>query len=275
MNYLYGLIEGLLAGFFGLLPLSSSGHRLMIGRAISLPSAEGLAFFAELGALLAVVIACRKTFFGMLKGFGQIVEKKKKGIYRRKKAPMDLMLLGYLLIACIPPFAAVIIREIYDYTEKFSQSLLWAGIGFLFSAGLIFIGAHSLCKNWKAEDIKGGHAFKLGLFRAVAGIIPGLSPLGATASMGMNMGFEPCFAADFAILLSAPSLLGSILWRIFGIGARSGFSFGGAVIAFAVAAISGYLAILLLRWLVKKEKFGLFLFYCLAAGIGAFVLNKF
>lgn len=273
MNYLYGLIEGLLAGLGEFLPLSSSGHRLMIGQLLDLPAEGHLALFGEIGALLAVLIACRKSLLGIARGIGESIKKAKAGKFRRKKAPRELLLLIALLIACIPPAAAAIVGIFYDYTAAIGQNLTWAGIGFLLSAGLIFIGSHSLCRNWEALELKGGQAFKLGLFRAIAGIVPGLSPIGTTAAMGMNMGFTPAFAAEFSILLSAPSLLGSILWRL-GTGVSwSGFAIGPAAISLVVAAVFGVFAIWLLRFLVKREKFGIFMIYSLAAGVAALVLQ--
>lgn len=270
MDYIYGLIEGLLKGLGEFLPLSSSGHRLILKNWITLPAQGSLALFAEIGALLAALLLCRKTLAGIIKGIGDAAEKAKKGRFRRKKAPKELMLLGFLLLASLPPAAAAVIKHFHDFTASISASLLWAGIGFLLNGGLLFIGSHSLCRKWEVMEMKGGHALKLGLFRAVAGMVPGLSPFGATAAMAMNMGFEPTFAAEFSILMAIPSLLGSILWKIGSVGS---IFWGPALISLISAAFAGALAIFLVRILVKKEKFGLFMFYSLAAGVAAFVLN--
>ncbi len=260
MTYLYEMIRGLVLGLGEILPISGSGHLTILEQANLLPA--GNTALAQLGVLLAVVLVYHRTVWGMLTGICAMIKGSFTGTFKWRKAGKDQMMAAYLLLASLPLVLMAVLRQYIAV----GGGLLFTGIMLLVSAGLIFIGSHSLCRSWTVQDMKPSHAFKWGLFRA-ASILPGLSPSGVAISMGLNMGFNRQTALDFSFMLTVPAILCDLCSS--GVGALSLAGLAGLAAA-AAAAIS---AIFLLKWLVKNDRFGWFMVYCALAGIAAIVLN--
>ena len=254
------MIRGLVLGLGEILPISGMGHLTILEQANLMPS--GSTAPAKLGVLLAVLLVYHKTVFGMLGGICAMIGGLYKGTFKWRKAGKDQMMAVYLMLASLP----LILMAAFRQFIAVSGGLLFTGIMLLVSAGLIFIGSHSLCRNWTVQDMKPAHALKWGLFRAVS-ILPGLSPSGVAISMGLNMGFDRQTALDFSMLLSVPAILCDLC-----LGGGGAFRPAGLAGLFA-AAVTAAAAIFLLKWLVKKDRFGWFMAYCAAAGIAAIVLN--
>ena len=100
--------------------------------------------------------------------------------------------------------------------------------------------------------------------------IPGISRSGSTICAGMALGFQRSFAVRFSFLLSLPAVLGATLLEVLDVLKEE----GGVnpellpiyLTGMAVAAVVGYCSIYLVKLLSEKGKFGLFAFYCWAAG---------
>lgn len=260
MTYLYETIRGLVLGLGEILPLSGFGHLTILEQAGLLPA--GSTAPAELGILLAVILVYHKTVWGMLTGICSMIKGSFNGTFKWRKAGKYQMMAVYLLLASLP----LILMAVFRQYIAVGGGLLFTGIMLLVSAGLIFIGCHSLCRNWTVQDMKPSHAIKWGLFRA-ASILPGLSPSGVAISMGLNMGFDRQTALEFSFLLTVPAILCDLCS-----GEGGAFSLAGLA-SLAAAAVAAVAAIFLLKWLVKKDQFGWFTVYCALAGIAAIVLN--
>ena len=110
-------------------------------------------------------------------------------------------------------------------------------------------------------------ALLVGIGQAIA-LCPGISRSGMTITSGCFAGFERKFAVRFAFLLSIPAVLGAnILSLKDAIDAGIDYASIPAYLAgVAVAAVSGYACIRLLRYVADKGRFGAFAYYCWAAG---------
>lgn len=273
MEHLQGLIAGILQGAGEFLPISGSGHRLLLDEIAAVPAqTAGLTVLMRLAVLAAVVLVYRKTVWQMITGFVAMVGGILGGTFKWRKASRYQMLAVYVLVALIPVGLMGLAQKYYDFTAKFAGNLLFVGIMMLATAGLLFIGGHSLCHGWTVLDMKPGHAFKLGLFRAVA-CLPGLSPTATTLTMGINMGFKGADAAEFSFMLSIPALLGGALWNIKKVGTVAAVGVGPAMVAIIAAFGAAVGSICLTKWLVKKEKLGIVMIYCILTGVAAMVLN--
>ncbi len=274
MNYLYSFLLGVLQGLGEFLPVAGSAL-LLIGKEFGLP--EDLIQSANLdgilrwGALLAVLLVCRKTVFGLLGGIGTMIKGLFNGTFKWRKAGKYQLMAVWLLVATLPMAVLAFIQMYYDVLGRWSDHLLFVGAMLLVSAGLIFIGSHSICHRWTLRDMKMGHALKLGLFQAVA-CLPGLSRTGTTLSMARNMGFEKETASDLAIMMTLPTLLGTNLLRIGTRTMPSAGEWGILAVGFGSAFVFGVLALLLFKWLLKKDWFGYTMYYCILAGVIALVL---
>lgn len=276
MDYLYSFILGLIQGLGELLPISGSGHLLMVKKLMDLPQElvenNALDVLLRLGTLAAVIIVFRKAVWGMITGFFSMVAGLFKGTFKWRKANRYQMMVVYLILATLPLLGVALIRHYFDYTAMLGDNLMFVGFMLLLTAGLLFIGDHSVSRNWDVTDMKPAHAVKLGLFQAFA-TLPGFSRSGSTISMGMNMGFDREAAVEFSFMMSIPAVLGANLLRLEELKELGSADIGVIAVALATAVISGIGAIVLLKWLVKKDRFGWLVAYCLMAGIAAIVLN--
>ena len=275
MNYLYGILLGLMEGLGELLPLCGRGHLQAVKEYGLLPAAflenEGLEVLLRLGALLAVVLVFHKAIWGMIAGFCSMIAGLFKGTFKWRKATRYQRMAVYLLLSTLPLLAAGLLRQKVDYTAMVSGNLLFTGFMMLLSGGLLFIGDHSECKNWQIADMKPSHSIKLGLFQAFA-TLPGVSRSGITLSMAMNMGFDREAALEFSFMMSLP-FLGSELFRAETLSALGALEWSVAAVAAAAAVISGIGAILLMKYAVAKDRLFWPTIYCAAAGIAVVVLG--
>ncbi len=276
MNYIYGCILGLIQGLGEFLPISSSGHLQIVRSLMHLPE-EAKALFdngaldvlLHLGTLLAVFIAFRKTVWGLITGFITMIVGLFKGTFKWRKASKYQLMSVYVILATVP---LLIVPLIGDYTDALSDNLLMIGSMLIVTAALLFLGTHSIEHHWTVQDMKPVHAIKLGLFQ-VAATLPGLSRSGTTISMASNMGFDREAAVEFSFMMSIPAVLGANLLKLDEIKEIANLDLGPVIAAVATAAVAGIAAIALLRWLVKKDRFGVFVYYCLGMGVFAIIWN--
>ena len=105
--------------------------------------------------------------------------------------------------------------------------------------------------------------------------MPGISRSGTTITTGMTVGLNRAFAVKFSFLMSIPAILGANILNLFKAAEAEGESVAlvPCLVGMAVAAITGYFAISLVKVLADKGKFGKFCYYCFAAGVVTIVLS--
>ena len=110
-------------------------------------------------------------------------------------------------------------------------------------------------------------AVTVGLFQCVA-LFPGVSRSGSTTAAGLFCGLEKNTAVEFAFILGIPAILGGSVLEI-GDAVHSDMEVNWILmgIGFVIAAVVGFLAIKLVKWLLKKDRFKIFGVYTLLLGI--------
>jgi undecaprenyl-diphosphatase len=258
MNILNAVILGIVQGLGEFLPVSSSGHLVLLQKVFGI--SEQTLFFDTMlhtGTLFAVVVVLRNDIIAIL---------------RRPIQPLT----GFLIIATIPAvFAALVFSKQIEYIFN---SGLFLGISFLITAVLLCV-AELLSKHIssaegykKAEKMNWLDAFIIGIFQAIA-IPPGISRSGATISGALSRRLDRNFAARFSFLLSIPAILGALVLNLKDLaknGAAAG-SIGAEVIAGTLtAAIVGFFAVKLMLKIVREKS--LFGFAIYTAVLGALIL---
>lgn len=275
MNYIYSVLLGAIQGLGEFLPVAGSGLLLIAKKLLGVPEEliQNPAMDAALrwGALLAVLLVFHRTGWELLKGLGSLIKGLFNGTFKWRKAGKYQMMAVYLLVATLPMAVLAFIQQYYNVLGRWSDHLLFVGAMLLVSGALVFIGSHSICHGWTAQEMKVGHALKLGLFQAVA-CLPGLSRTGTTLSMACNMGFERQTALEFSFMMAVPTLLGTNLLRLGALTPPTPGEWGLLAVGFGAALLFGALAAALMKWLIQKDRFGWTMYYCLAAGIAAVVL---
>lgn len=177
----------------------------------------------------------------------------------------------YVLIATVPLIVVIFVK---DAIETAMMGLLPVGIMLLVTAGLLFIADHSIEGKKTVDDMKPVHAFKIGLFQ-MAATVPGLSRSGSTISAAINMGFDRETAVEFSFILGIPAVIGANILNVKDM-IQAGIDSSRIpiyLLGVVTAAVAGVLAIKLVKYISKKDRFGWFVIYCLLAGVTAIVLS--
>lgn len=215
---------GIVEGITEWLPISSTGHMLLVDEFIPLEMSEAFKemFFVviQLGAILAVVVVFwNKMFpFSLKKG-------EKTGPLIRKDV---ISMWIKVVVACIP--SAVLGLLFDDFLEShFGNAPTIAAM--LIVYGIAFIAVEAWNKNRTPltktlEQISWKTAFVIGLFQVLA-MIPGTSRSGATIVGALLIGVSRTAAAEFTFFLAVPTMLGASLVKLI----KFGFAFTGAELA--------------------------------------------
>jgi len=265
---LKAIILGIVQGLSEFLPISSSGHLVIVEHILNF-SEGGLAFevFVHFGTLLAVVWVFRKDLLKMIKSIPDIFRLKKPDMEqdRRDYALMDI----YIIIGSIP--AAVIGLLFEKYIEKIFESHVLA-LSMLFLTGLIVWSSRYTREN--RESMNGTHALLIGFAQAFA-IIPGISRSGSTIVTGLWLGIKRDYAARFSFILSVPVIFGATLFKLKDLldTPPAQNEIVHLTIASLAAMISGYFAIIWLLDIIRKQKLEWFGIYCIIVSIVGLILT--
>lgn len=249
---LAAIIWGLVQGLTEFLPISSSGHLVVVpaflergGMDIASPSLQVSAVL-HLGTLIAVLLYFRSDVLKVLR-------------FRSDPEGRRIMLL--VAIGTIP---AIIGLPLESTLERFQDTV--ANVGWtLIATGVILLIGQRLATGVRVL-IEGRvpDAIVVGIAQAFA-LIPGISRSGITISTGNGRGFRPVEAARFSFLLGIPAIAGAGLTQLPDV-LDAGFE-AELLVGLLVAAISGYLAIAWLLAALRRTGLIPFAIYCLAVGL--------
>lgn len=291
------ILFGILEGITEWLPVSSTGHLILLNEWVQFnicESEEKLAAFMEvfdvviqLGAILAVVIIFFKDIwpFGWKKAdaSAEDIAKEKSGwCFGRILIWKDIIFLWIkIVVACVP---AMIYGFLLDswMEEKMAPYKPVIVAVMLILVGIVFIVAENHYKGRQAKIITAEAldyrlAFWIGVFQLAAAVLPGTSRSGATIIGGLLLGLSRSVAAEFTFYLAVPTMFGASLLKVVKF-LLEGLSFTSieimillisSVIAFAVSVI----VIKFFIAYIKKHDFKVFGWYRIV--LGAVVLVYF
>ena len=257
---LFGIVEGITEW----LPVSSTGHMIILDEFIKLDcTPEFLEMFLvviQLGAIMAVVILFWNKIFPF-----QFKDKTKPVIEMDK-----IMLWVKIVVACIP---AAVVGLLFDdvFEALFYHAIPVALALIIFGVAFIIVerrnkGAKPRIKT--LNDITFKTALIIGVFQLIAAIFPGTSRSGATIVGALLIGVSRSVAAEFTFFLAIPVMFGASLLKIVKFGLsftaiEAGMLILGMVVAFAVSVF----VIKFLMDYIKKHDFQVFGWYRIILGI--------
>ena len=258
MTYLQGIFLGLIQGLTEFLPVSSSGHLLMMRNLMGLGDIPVLFdVLLHVATLIVVFVMFRATIAKLLASlFRWIVRKTVDGDSRNMK------LIGIILIAVF--ITGVLGLGISELDLSDTPKIVFPF--YLVTAVLL----------WFTRKAPGGREYKdLGVMDGVItgiaqgfGVLPGISRSGITISTGLYRKMNREVAAEYSFLISIPAILGALLLDLKDAGEMmSAISLPVLSVAFLTTLISGFLALWLLVKLINSGKFYLFSFYLVPLGI--------
>ena len=259
MNAIQGLILGIVQGLTEFLPISSSGHLLVLQKIFGIDT-DGqllLNILLHLGTLVAVFAVYWRRIWNML------------------CHPIQSE-LKWLVVATIP---AVIAALVVDFDAAFEgQFIIWS-----FYLTSIVLVAGDVIGKWRRRNhrvhkrVGAKDALTMGVMQAVA-ILPGLSRSGSTISAGVASGLTRKRAADFSFLMSIPAILGSLVLELKGV-VLDGEPIGDitlvpTLLGVLAAAVFGFIAIKGMLKLIRRVSMKWFALYTFLLGT-FLLLDKF
>ncbi len=244
---------GLIQGLTEFLPISSSGHLVLVPALLGQdPPDLATSAMLHMGTLLAVLIYFRREVV-------EVATFTEKG--RR--------LLLLLLVGTIP--AAVLGLTLNSQFEGLNERPRGIAVA-LFITGVVLFSTRWIRRGSRtAAEATYKDTILIGLGQAVA-LIPGVSRSGSTISTGLLRGFSDAEAARYSFLLGIPAIAGAGVFEGKDL-LDSGSSVGAEIfLGVAVAAISGYVAIAFLLRLIGRTGLSPFGLYCMVAATVAFIL---
>lgn len=270
LSWFESFIYGIIAGLTEFLPISSEAHRAVYLRLIGAADYGLLRFMTHLGALLALLFACG-PLIAKLNRERKIAAVNKK---RRKRAPdtrslTDIRFLRIATIALILLF--ILYPAVHDLHER-----LWILAGFLILNGLLLYLPQFLPgANKDSRSLSSADSMIVGLSAGLA-VIPGLSRIGMTTSVGQMRGADKRFTLDIAFLLSIPALVVILVIDIIAMfGAASPVTFLAilcCVTAGITSFLSAFLGIYIMRFLAVRAGFSGFAYYSWGLSLFSFIL---
>lgn len=274
MTYLQAILLGLVQGVAEFLPISSSGHLAILHNLM--PSADAAIqnvtfdVLLHFGTLVAVFIVFHKTIWNMVREFFAMGTQIFCGTFRFKKANKYQIMDLYVIVTTIllVPFAFI-----NDWVSSMGENLFFVGLMLLFTAFMLFVADHSVVGVKQMKDMKLSESIKMGLFQGIA-TIPGISRSGITIAAGINMGFDRNTMVEFSFMMSIPAVLGAVVMDLGDmIRGFSGADIGPYIVGMLVAVLAGVASIKLINLVAKRNKFGWFMWYCLALGVFVIILD--
>nr|WP_185958548.1 undecaprenyl-diphosphate phosphatase [Paracoccus laeviglucosivorans] len=235
-NTIVAAILGLLEGLTEFIPVSSTGHLLLVGHFLGFDS-PGRAFevLIQLGAIMAIL----GVYAGRLWRLFSAAPHDPKA-----RRFIFAVLLAFLPAVVIGVMAHKVIKEVLFETPMLVAVMLIVG-------GVVLLFVDRMAKNPRyhaAEDIPVGTAFKIGLIQCLA-MIPGVSRSGATITGALLLGVDKRSAAEFSFFLSMPTMVGAFAYDLYkNRDILDAAALSNIAVGFVCAFIS---AIVVVRWLLN------------------------
>jgi len=255
VNELEAVALGLIQGLTEFLPVSSSGHLVMLQSLLGLDR-EGVVFeiVLHVATLASVLIFYRRRVAELVVG-------------AVRGRPDALRYGAKLALATLPAVIAVL--ALGPFLEAQFEAPATAGVCLLVTGAMLWTTRRTAARAHAAEPSWGAAAL-IGCAQAFA-ILPGISRSGATVATALALGVAPAAAAEFSFLMSVVAIAGAALRALPEIGALPSGDVGPLALGAAVATASGVAAIWLFVRLLRTQVFHRFAYYTWGAG-AAFLL---
>lgn len=277
-DYFVAFIFGVVEGITEWLPVSSTGHMIILNQFLKLnvsPEFYDLYLVViQLGAILAVMV----VFWWDIWPFG----------IKRNKHPLsdsgigrwimkDKFIMWFkIAVACIP--AAVVGVLFDDWLDEHLYNYVVVAIA-LIVFGIAFIVVEHIMKDKEfkiktVNQINWGHAFMIGIFQLLAAIFPGASRSGSTIVGSLGMGIKREAAAKFTFFLAIPVMFGASLLKIVKF---KGDVQGNELVLLSIGMVTAFVVSLFvikgLMNFIKKHGFTCFGWYRIALGVLVLILG--
>lgn len=240
---IYFLLLALIQGVTEFLPVSSSGHLVLVEKILGITSQRlSLIIYLHLATLLVIIVYFWKEINTALK---------------------DKRYLFYIFVAFI--FTVFVVFPLKNLVVRFFDNDAYLGMAFIVTAAFLILT--DKVNNITASELKLFQIMIIGLAQGLA-VIPGISRSGITIASAVLLGLNRDQAFKFSFLLAIPTLIAAGLYELKDI---SGFlnhtEFSICFLSFILTFITGLAALHILRKFLINKKLSFFGFYCCIIGV--------
>ena len=245
-------IIGIVQGFTEFLPISSSGHLVLVSE---LTTWQDQGLFTDVavhvGTLLAVIIYLRSYISALAKNFSFQINQN----YNLIK----------IIIATIP--AVIVGFFIFDFVQLYFRDIKVVAVTSIVFAALLFVADHFKIKISSWENMNYVQAFIIGVFQVLA-FIPGASRAGVTITGARFLGFDRSSAAIFSMLISIPIILASLVLTSLDLmsSGDTNINLYQSLFAAFVACITALVSINIMMRIIQRSTFNIFIIYRVLLG---------
>jgi len=265
MNPLEALILGIVQGLTEWLPVSSSGHLVILQEAMGLHVPVLFDVLLHVATALVVLVFLRKEVVEILRSLARFMRRWRAGeaaaqVLKNEEGALTAWLI---VVGTIP--TAVIGFAFRRWLEPMFHSLLAVGLALVVTGAVLSL-TYFVRKAGKVPlSVRG--AFLIGTVQGMA-IIPGISRSGTTISTGLFLGAERVRLAKYSFLLAVPAIFGAAVAGALDIGMESlNVDALSLAVALVAAAVFAFAALKMLMAVISRAKLFAFAPYCLIVGI--------
>ncbi len=278
---LFGIVEGITEW----LPVSSTGHMILLNEFVKLDVSEQFwnmfLVVIQLGAILAVVLIFWNTIwpFAMARSVDRLENMGRRGFWQQKywlvgpfAVKMEIIINWLkIVVACLPAIVFVVL-DLDDICDSLFYNAVGVSIALIvFGIAFIVVENQNAGRNariMEMSDITWKMAVLIGIFQLLAAAFPGTSRSGATIIGALLIGISRKAASEFTFILAIPVMLGASLLELLDFG----FNLTGTeIVILLVGMISAFLvSIFVIKFLlsyIRKHDFKVFGWYRIALGI--------
>lgn len=258
--YLIAALLGLVEGLTEFLPVSSTGHLVLLVDLLHFQAPPGKAFeiVIQLGAILAVCVVYWRRLLTAAVGMLHVPE---------QRAFVRNILIAFLPAMVVGAVAYPMIRRMLDSPLVVAVALVIGGIAILVIERLVREPRHTAIERFSA-----GLSLRIGVIQVLS-MIPGVSRSGATIMGALMMGVERKAAAEFSFFLAIPTMAGATAYSIYKNYAVLSFDDAGLIaLGFAVAFLSAMLVVRTAVAFIGRHGFAPFAWYRIVVGTAMLIL---
>jgi len=282
MEILKAIFLGFVQGVTEFLPISSSGHLSLVQYFFGSTGEESLLMtvLLHLGTLLAVFIVFYKTIWEIFLEFFKIIKDIFTGKFSFKDMSETRTMLFMFVLSCLPLLLLLVPvsgdMRLMDKLAVFStdKSILAEGVCFIFTALLLITGSYIAKNMISPKKISPKSALGIGFAQLFAAAFPGISRSGSTISTGLIFGLSREYMVKYSFILGIPAILAANAVELKDVVSQgSDINWIAAAAGVITAAAVGVGAIKALQYLLKKDMFKYFGYYCFAVGVFAIIVS--
>lgn len=273
LNWFQSVLYGFLSGLTDILPVSAQAHKVLLLKFFGLKGDNSLMdLLIHLGVFAALYFSCQNQIIRMSRARALARIPK-----RKRKRPLDtrsLMDLSLLKTMLAPVILGLLL---YQYAAKLNSNLMLIAL-FLFINGIVLYVPQFLpCGNRDSRTMSRVEGLLMGLGGA-ASVLPGVSAMGMSLSIGSVCGVDRGYSLNIALLMNLFLTLGILVHDVMGIvGSGIGTLSFMILVRYLFTALCAFggtmLGIKWMRHLAQEQGYSLFGLYCFGLALFTFILN--